>query len=211
MSRYLATRSDWRQDYIRALDEAAKRQPVDNGLLDACADLTNRIAVLEAENALLTRNTSNPNNTRASTSSSYATPSQDILEIQRDLAEAMRHKNSYETRLRASEAELDQLRVQTRGDSRNLAVLKSQHAHFSTKTRDLEHELREKKRLLDNLQDEMITLNLQLAVAEKERDTVKAENQHLIQRFVQYKSQHQKQPVDDIQTPSDTQLPGRRR
>ena len=37
---------------------------------------------------------------------------------------------------------------------------------------------------LQEVQDEMITLNLQLSVAEKERDKVKAENKDLVDRWM---------------------------
>lgn len=38
-----------------------------------------------------------------------------------------------------------------------------------------------------NVQDEMITLNLQLSMAEKERDRVKNENKELIERWMKSK------------------------
>lgn len=37
---------------------------------------------------------------------------------------------------------------------------------------------------MQNVQDEMITLNLQLSVAEKERDKVKKENKELVDRWM---------------------------
>lgn len=40
---------------------------------------------------------------------------------------------------------------------------------------------------LQDVQDEMITLNLQLSMAEKERDRVKKENKELIERWMKSK------------------------
>ncbi|PHH49098.1 Autophagy protein 16 [Ceratocystis fimbriata CBS 114723] len=212
MSRYLSTRSDWRQDYICALDEAEKRQPDDHGLLDACANLADRIAVLEAENALLSRTPTSTSRTHTKSSSSKAAfGDQTALELQRDLTESLRKNSNYEARLRTAETELEQLRAKTRSDLQSLTQLKSEHAQSTTKTHDLKDELQEKRRLLDHLQDEMITINLQLTVAEKERDSVKAENKQLIQRFLNYKAQHQEGPVDDALRSNETPLPERRK
>lgn len=41
--------------------------------------------------------------------------------------------------------------------------------------------------ICQNVQDEMITLNLQLSMAEKERDKVKKENKELVERWMKSK------------------------
>lgn len=174
MSRFLVPRTNWRDEYMQALDKAAQRTPVDNGLLSACkpsfstpakptaavsllpyntlisyfsqgAQLSDRIAVLEAENSLLRQQRAAPSS-RAAAQAPAPAPD---LELQRDLAEALRQKSNFETRLRAADSELETLRAQTKNDARELKDIKTEWAQFSTKTKDLEHELREKKRLLD--------------------------------------------------------------
>ena len=46
---------------------------------------------------------------------------------------------------------------------------------------------READGMLQDVQDEMITLNLQLSMAEKERDRVKGENEELVDRWMRRK------------------------
>lgn len=99
------------------------------------------------------------------------------------------------------------LRKKTKEDARQLRKLNSEKAALATKLQDREHELREKRKLVEvtspggflheaaeadcaqNVQDEMITLNLQLTLAEKDRDKVRAENKELVDRWMKRMAQ----------------------
>jgi chromosome segregation ATPase len=107
-----------------------------------------------------------------------------IAQLRLDLAEALRSKGVAETRLRTAEEELDKLRAKTRSDSKSLRNLESEKGSLTRKLKDRDHELREKRKLLEEVQDEMITLGLQMTVAEKERDAVKKENKELVDRWM---------------------------
>ncbi|TQS31685.1 hypothetical protein Golomagni_08030 [Golovinomyces magnicellulatus] len=101
-----------------------------------------------------------------------------------DLAEALRSKGVTETRLRSAEEELTKLRSKTKEDARSIRDLSLDRTGLTTRLKDREHELREKRKLLEQVQDEMITLNLQVSMAEKERDKAKKENKELVDRWM---------------------------
>ncbi|KAG6039855.1 hypothetical protein E4U41_001965 [Claviceps citrina] len=107
-----------------------------------------------------------------------------VAQLRSDLAESLRSKGVTDSRLRAAEEELSKLRARARDDARSLRDLATERGLLTTRLKDREHELREKRKLLEQVQDEMITLNLQLAVAEKERDKVKRENKELVERWM---------------------------
>jgi chromosome segregation ATPase len=144
---------------------------------------------LEAETSVLKAAKSAPGTPTISNPKKAATEKTDDsssadAKLKFDLAEALRSKGQFEARLRAAEEELKTLRVKTKADTKSLKQLQGERQMLSTKLRDREHELREKRKLVEDVQDEMITLNLQLNMVEKERDKVKKENRELIDRFM---------------------------
>jgi hypothetical protein len=72
-----------------------------------------------------------------------------IAQLRLDLAEALRSKGVAETRLRTAEEELDKLRAKTRSDSKSLRNLESEKGSLTRKLKDRDHELREKRKLLE--------------------------------------------------------------
>lgn len=61
----------------------------------------------------------------------------------------MRSKGVAEGRLRTAEEELDRLRVKTKDDARNLKRFEVERASLTTRLKDREHELREKRKLVE--------------------------------------------------------------
>jgi nitrate/nitrite-specific signal transduction histidine kinase len=138
-----------------------------------------------------------------------------VAQLRLELAEALRSRGVAETRLRTTEEELDKLRSKTKHDTRSLKDLTTERTSLATKVNDREYELKEKRKLVEVLyhstrslnrlfpsttrlntdvyiqqvQDEMIALNLQLSMAEKERDRVKQENKELIDRWMKRMAQ----------------------
>jgi chromosome segregation ATPase len=102
-----------------------------------------------------------------------------------DLAEALRAKGSLQTRLKTAEEEVARLRAKTALDARTLRDLAASDKLLSRKLRDREDELRQKNKLVADVQDELAVLNLQLNVAEQERKHAQDENKALVERWVQ--------------------------
>jgi hypothetical protein len=61
----------------------------------------------------------------------------------------LRSKGQFQARLKTAEDELDRLRIKTKTDTKAIRELSADNSILNTKLRDREHELREKKRLLD--------------------------------------------------------------
>ena len=177
--------------------------------LNPGSQMGDRISALEAEKAALEALASN---SRVSTiqkqtrAEPHGAPDDvGTAQLRLELTEAIRSRGVSDMRLRSAEEELSKLRAKTQGDSKTLRALETERATLTTKLKDREHELREKRKLLEvlklysglqrpkrrlltsvrqDVQDEMIALNLQLSVAEKERDKVKKENRELVDRWM---------------------------
>lgn len=154
--------------------------------------LNDRIAVLEAEKAQWqsTQQVSNPGETTASTSNTPSTSaplSSDPLQtrLRADLTTTLEKAANLEARLRATTAERDRMHATTRSQAKTIAALTAERDAMRQKLRDQAEELRGKKKLLDNAQDEMVALNLQLNLAEQQKVQVVAENKLLVERWLQ--------------------------
>ncbi|KAH8720224.1 Autophagy-related protein 16 [Beauveria bassiana] len=190
--------SNWREEYLVSLKESEINNPVNMELVQTCSQMADRISALEAERASLqarklpSSSSSSSITGKLTPDAAAPRPGQDdatTTQLRHDLAEALRAKGATETRLRAAEEELAKLRVKTKEDARSVRDLTSERTALTTRLKDREYELREKRKLVEEVQDEMITLNLQMSVAEKERDKVKKENKELVDRWMKRMAQ----------------------
>ncbi|KAK5997581.1 Autophagy-related protein 16 [Cladobotryum mycophilum] len=180
----------WRDEYLSSLRESELNNPVNMELVQACSQMADRISALEAEKAALETHISGLGPSRSPAPAAQIDGNDaGTAGLRLDLAEALRSKGVAENRLRTAEDELGRLRTRTRQDSRSIRDLTAERTHLATKVNDREYELREKRKLVQQVQDEMITLNLQLSMAEKERDRVKKENKELIDRWMKRMAQ----------------------
>ncbi|KAM0480473.1 hypothetical protein ACHAPX_004304 [Trichoderma viride] len=186
---------NWRDEYLSSLRESELNNPVNMELVQACSQMADRISSLEAEKlALESLAAGQGNNNNRSKSPSLqpgeaAANDPGVAQLRLELAEALRSRGVAETRLRTTEEELDKLRSKTKHDTRSLKDLTTERTSLATKVNDREYELKEKRKLVEQVQDEMIALNLQLSMAEKERDRVKQENKELIDRWMKRMAQ----------------------
>ncbi|KAH7308156.1 autophagy-related protein 16 [Stachybotrys elegans] len=179
---------NWKEEYLSSFKDAELRNPVNLELIQTCSQMADRISALEAEKAALESHIASSVGKKAT---SVEPPKDDpgVAQLRLELAEALRSKGVAETRLRTAEEDLDKLRSKTKGDTRSLRELNSEVTSLTTRLKDREYELREKRKLLEQVQDEMITLNLQVSIAEKERDKVKKENKELVDRWMKRMAQ----------------------
>ncbi|KAK4085525.1 uncharacterized protein Triagg1_515 [Trichoderma aggressivum f. europaeum] len=179
---------NWRDEYLSSLRESELNSPVNMELVQACSQMADRISSLEAEKLALESHLAGLGNNRSKSPSlqpgEAAANDPGVAQLRLDLAEALRSRGVAETRLRTAEEELDKLRSKTKQDSKSIRDLTGERTTLATKVNDREYELREKRKLVENVQDEMIALNLQLSMAEKERDRLKKENSELIDRWM---------------------------
>ncbi|WQF75321.1 hypothetical protein CDEST_00335 [Colletotrichum destructivum] len=188
--------SDWRSEYLASIREQEKNNPVNLEIVQLCSQLSDRVAALEAEKEVLRskitpgdRKPSEKPNTTAAAVSIDPSSDPNVAQLQLQLAEALRSNGTLKDRAKAAEDELQALRSKTKEDARKIRSLAAESTALTTKLRDREHELREKRKLVENVQDEMITMNLQMSMAEQERDKVKKENKELVDRWMKRMAQ----------------------
>ncbi|CAK7216596.1 autophagy protein 16, interacts with Atg12p-Atg5p [Sporothrix bragantina] len=174
---------NWRDEYLASIEAADATDPAASLLIAACSALQDQVAALQAENALL----------RSSPGAAAVAGKvrQDDVETERpdsqlrvDLAEALRSQGKFQSRLKAAEEELETLRSKTRNDAKSIRTLTAERNALATKVRDRDEELRGKSKLVEDVQDELIALNLQLNIAEQQRDKIKKENKDLVDRWM---------------------------
>jgi len=177
--------ASWREEYIEALKERDERekaiyQRIDDQLIDAFTKLLDRTAALEAEK------TANPSSSDIAPKdpAQPSNPSDGIARMRSDLAEALRSKGQLQSRLKVAEAELERVKTKNKSDTKLIMDLSGERVVLSTKVRDRDEELRGKAKLLDDVQDEMISLNLQLHMAEQRSKKLQTENKELIDRWM---------------------------
>ncbi|KAI5457798.1 autophagy-related protein 16 [Mariannaea sp. PMI_226] len=183
---------NWRDQYLSSIQDAELKNPVNMDLVQACSQMADRISALEAEKASLESLLSTSGKSAALKKQSNEPPSSNdagVMQLKQDLAEALRSKGVTETRLRTAEDELVKLRTKTKTDSKHIRDLSTDRTVLTTRLKDRDYELREKRKLIEQVQDEMIALNLQMSMAEKERDKVKKENKELIDRWMKRMAQ----------------------
>ncbi|CAG9993469.1 unnamed protein product [Clonostachys byssicola] len=180
--------SKWKEEYAISLQDVELNNPVNMELVQTCSQMADRISALEAEKAALQARVPGPkDDTKGAPTSNLNDPG--LAQLRLELTEALRSKGVAEARLRTAEEELDKLRVRTKKETKTITALDTERAGLTTKLKDRDHELREKRKLLEQVQDEMIALNLQLSMVEKERDKVKKENKELVDRWMKRMAQ----------------------
>ncbi|KAK3692169.1 autophagy-related protein 16 [Podospora appendiculata] len=184
----------WRDEYLSGILEAEKRNPVNREIVEACSQLGDRISALEAEKAALeASNNSNKTQTPGAAAAPAATdpssPAPDdtaiVARLRLELAEALRAKGQFQSRLQTAEDELVRLRAKTAADAKAIRDMTAERRTLQFKLRDRDEELRVKNKLVADVQDELAVLNMQLDMVERQRAEKEAENKQLVQRFIQ--------------------------
>lgn len=115
----------------------------------AGSQLTDRVAALEAEKEALAATTKPPAKGGAKAVAPVDGADPVAAQLRFDLAEALRSKGSLQTRAKKAEDELVDLRNKAKTDTHELRALTSEKAALVTKLRDREHEIKEKRKLIE--------------------------------------------------------------
>ncbi|KAI0014210.1 autophagy protein 16 [Xylariaceae sp. FL0662B] len=184
---------DWRSEYLDSLQEAELKNPVNKDLVEACSQLADRVAALEAEKVVLQQASAKSSSekpsgkaavesTPAPTTPTSADPH--VAQLRLDLAEALRSKGHLQGKLRTAEDELQKLRSKTKVDAKRIHDLTAERNALLAKLKDRNEELAGKNKLLKDVQDDNLTLNIQLDVTEQKAAKVAAENKELVDRWM---------------------------
>ncbi|KAI1659594.1 autophagy protein 16 [Daldinia decipiens] len=183
--------TDWRSEYLTSLQEAERNNPVNKDLVEACSQLADRIAALEAEKVVWQTSTNPLTSPETSSGKGVATTGatdsgadQSVAQLRLDLAEALRSKGQLQGRLKAAEDELQKLRSKAKVDTKRINDLTAERNALTAKLKDRNEELAGKNKMLKDIQDENLTLNIQLDVTEQKAAKIAADNKDLIKRWM---------------------------
>jgi len=100
------------------------------------------------------------------------------------LAEAIRAKGQFQTRMQAAEQELARLRAQTSRDAKAIQELAADRRLLAIKLRDRDDELRAKNKLVVDVQDENQILLMEIDQKDKTCKKLASENKQLVERWM---------------------------
>ncbi|KAL9106585.1 MAG: hypothetical protein Q9227_008431 [Pyrenula ochraceoflavens] len=116
-------------------------------------------------------------------------PIEALAALRLDLTTAQQYRGDLQTRLETSLKELAALKSRSKSDSKRISQLSTEVSQLTVRVRDRDEELKGKRKLLEDMQDEVATLNLQLNVADEKSDKLRKENQDLVDRWMESKRQ----------------------
>jgi chromosome segregation ATPase len=134
--------------------------------------------------------TSNPS-TKATTSkgkgpattTDVSSPSA-VAQLRSELAITQRTRGDLESQLSTLTAELSALKASDTQQKQRIEQLEKMRTALERRSKDKAEELKGKGRLVEEVHDEMVSLNLQLNMAEQEKEKLRKENEELTKRWV---------------------------
>jgi len=171
----------WRQEYLENLKQRDELEKANYDLIDAYSRLADQTAALEAK---VSTNSSSPIPTSPGNDAPGVSNQDEVAQVKSDLAEALRAKGQLQRRLKVTEETLEGLKTRAKADSTLIRDLSAERAQLILKVKDRDEELRGKAQLLVQVQDENMSLDLQLNMAEQQTARLKRENKDLIDRWM---------------------------
>ncbi|KAK8241735.1 autophagy-related protein 16 [Phyllosticta capitalensis] len=204
----MTSTSSWLSDYTSALTARDRREKSQEAHIKAYTKIADRTARLEAERlaspqpsaASAQQSTAPPNKphkpspSRFGRSSPASVPTVDdasstdaLARLRADLAATQTSRAQLQTQVTTLTTDLASVRSKAAQNVKRVEELQREKAVLERKLRDREGELRGKNRLVQDVQDELVSLNLQLNMAEQKSEELGRENQELVERWVKYK------------------------
>jgi hypothetical protein len=186
--------ADWREQYLAALKARDAVEKRDLELYNYCSRLADQRAEFQKANdkKASAESAEKPLATVPPPSLGYlrrvsSPPPQDstsVALIRQDLVKAQQERADLQTRLEKASQDLDCLKTKARQDTKRLAQATANVNQLTLKLRDRDEELKGKTKLVENVQDENVTLTLQLNLAEQQQEKLKKENKELVDRWM---------------------------
>lgn len=114
-----------------------------------------------------------------------AASSNTVAQLRSELAATQRTRGDLEAQLSAVSADLAALKASDTQQKQRIEQLEKMRLALERRARDTADELKGKGRLVEDVHDEMVALNLQLNMAEQEKEKLRKENEDLTKRWVQ--------------------------
>ena len=189
--------ADWKDAYLAALEARDAAEKANQHIYNAYTKLAERTAQLSRPAPPLPPQEppkSPPPSLlcRFSTKSPSPAPAIDspsIAALRQEFTTAQAERAKLSSQLESVLAELDALKATTKNDRKEITRLTRISAQVQVRLRDRDEELRGKAKLLENVQDENATLNLELKQADEKAKRLKKENQDLVDRWMKRKGE----------------------
>lgn len=107
-----------------------------------------------------------------------------MVRLRADLAATQKSRADLQAQIKPLAAEARQLNQQVSRDARRIMELEREKAALERRVRDRDDEIRGKAKLVEETQDEMVSLNLQLNMAEERTGKLERENKELVERWM---------------------------
>lgn len=107
-----------------------------------------------------------------------------VAQLRSELAITQRTRGDLETQLSTLTAELSALKASDTQQKQRIEQLEKIRTQLERRSKDRTEELKGKGRLVEEVHDEMVALNLQLNMAEQEKEKLRKENEELTKRWV---------------------------
>lgn len=189
--------ADWKDTYLAALEARDAAEKANEDICNAYAKLADRTAQLSRPApppaAQEARKTPPPSLVgRFSTKSPSPAPPVEIpstATLRQEFTSAQAERAKLSAQLDTVSAELQALKASSKTDRREITRLTKTSSQLQVRLRDRDEELRGKAKLLEDVQDENATLNLELKQADEKAKKLKRENQDLVDRWMKSKGE----------------------
>jgi len=108
-----------------------------------------------------------------------------VAQLRSELAITQRTRGDLESQLSTLTTELSTLKASDAQQKQRIEQLEKVRTQLERRSKDRTEELKGKGRLVEEVHDEMVALNLQLNMAEQEKEKLRKENEELTKRWVQ--------------------------
>ncbi|KAL9073182.1 MAG: hypothetical protein Q9157_004824 [Trypethelium eluteriae] len=186
--------TSWMEEYLLALEERDTREKAQISYINAY-----RTAALEAKSTT-TPTVSSPSPTPSvqagakqvtarrgksvSNKEEDASTGDTLGRLRIDLATTQKSRADLQARLKPLTEELEKAKLKSEKDLKRIEDLTRERITLERKLRDRDEELKGKARLVEDVQDEMVSLNLQLNMAEQRSEKLEKENKELVDRWM---------------------------
>jgi predicted nuclease with TOPRIM domain len=160
------------EEYLASLEQRDAREQANRSIIEQYTRIADRLAsqladVINPEAVPSPTTGTDPNTT-------------DIQSLRSSLAAAQQARAALE----AEVASFATLKQETATLAQAIQDQNKEIVTLQRKVKDRNEEIKEGKKLVEQVQDEMVSLNLQLNMAEQHSDKLKAENKELVARWM---------------------------
>jgi len=176
-------KATWRNDLLASFAERDAREKACISIINEYTRLANRVAT---STIATSTNTSSPNTTSTNNDALTSLHSQ-LSQIRADLLDSQKLRTHYGNQLKLTTEHLEKLKFSGAANLRELDKIKNERYQLERKLKDKDEEMKVNKKIIENLNDEILTLNIQLDLADQAKGRLMSENEELISRWMKLK------------------------